>query len=253
MPRIAPLIDSELSEPCAAGQAEVGHVGIAVPVEQDVRGLQVAVEESLAVRMVDGAGHDRDQPRGGAGIVAEPLGLPRQAAAIHELHAEERPIFVLAHLIDRHDVRVIQVGRELGLAEESLSLRRGRHRPGQDHLQGDEPFQPLVAGLVNDTHATARELLEQFIVADGPLRPGSGQVSAITRGTHRGGVGDGAGRAAPVRLSAAEFDEDGPHGHLAAREPLQVFVEDRRLPPLAAKLDLQRQQLAKELRRPGRP
>ena len=44
------------------GQAEVGHVGLVVAVQEDVRGLQVAMHHALGVQMVDRPGDDAQQP-----------------------------------------------------------------------------------------------------------------------------------------------------------------------------------------------
>ena len=52
------------------GQAEVGDVRASLAVEQDVRGLQVAVQEAALVGVVDGAGQGSHQPGGGLGVVA---------------------------------------------------------------------------------------------------------------------------------------------------------------------------------------
>ena len=60
------------------GQAEVGDVGLALGVEQDVGRLQVAVQDAALVGVVDGLGDLGDQPRGGprVGRVARPAAWP---------------------------------------------------------------------------------------------------------------------------------------------------------------------------------
>ena len=55
------------------GQAEVGDVRLALLVQQDVRRLQVAVEDAALVGMVDRLGDDGDQPGRGARVVGELL------------------------------------------------------------------------------------------------------------------------------------------------------------------------------------
>ena len=56
MPRIAPGL-GQLAVPLdPLGQAEVGDVGLALGIEQDVRRLQVAVQDAALVGVVDRAG-----------------------------------------------------------------------------------------------------------------------------------------------------------------------------------------------------
>jgi hypothetical protein len=43
------------------GEAEVGELGGAVGVEEDVRGLEVAVNDAGLVRVFDGVGEERDE------------------------------------------------------------------------------------------------------------------------------------------------------------------------------------------------
>ena len=53
---------------------------------------------------------------------------------------------------------------------------------GQDHLQGDDAVEPALPGPVDDAHAAAADLLEQFVIAeqcepavrDGRARPQPG-------------------------------------------------------------------------------
>ncbi len=46
----------------------------------------------------------------------------RQAQALDQLHAEEMLAFVFADLVDRHDVRMIEVGGGLGFLTKTLHL-----------------------------------------------------------------------------------------------------------------------------------
>ena len=57
---------------------------------------------------------------------------PGQAAALDQLHAEVTVPVMPAHLEDRHDVGMVQVGRRLGLLAEPLlvGLARQSVRPG---------------------------------------------------------------------------------------------------------------------------
>ena len=109
------------------GQAEVGDVGLALGVDHDVRGLQVAVQDAPLVRMVDGPGDRGHRLRGSLGSgggFRQPLG---EAAALDQLHREVAEALVLADLVDRHDVRVVEVGDRLGL--EAKPAQRRPRRP----------------------------------------------------------------------------------------------------------------------------
>ena len=92
--------------------------------QQDVGRLQVAVQDAAFVSIMDGAGHGRHQPRGGARVLGVPLDLRGQVAAINQLHAEVVVAFVFADLVDRHDMRMIEVRGGFGFEAEALRDRR---------------------------------------------------------------------------------------------------------------------------------
>ena len=98
VPRTAPVAVRSLVGPL--GQAEVGDFGRPSAGEQDVRRLEVAVDDAGAVGGVDGPGQRLDQPgglgRGGSG----PPPAVGQRAAGDELQREERATVVLADLVD---------------------------------------------------------------------------------------------------------------------------------------------------------
>ena len=138
------------------GDAEVGHDGL-VAVEQDVLGLDVAVDDAVPVRVVqrepdlagdaDGGRH-REPP-----LALQP---PAQGLARHvRHHVIEEPVG-LARVEERQDVGVGEAGDEADLAEEALGAHRGRELR-VDHLERDRAVMPEVVGEENRRGAAAAE------------------------------------------------------------------------------------------------
>ena len=73
---------------------------------------------------------------------------------------------VLAHLVDWHDLRMVQVGRRLRLGAEPLHFTARREASGQDHLERDQAVERHLPGLVDDPHPAPRDLLQQLVVAE---------------------------------------------------------------------------------------
>src|SRR5262249_31610311 len=95
------------------------------------------------------------QPGGGARLLDEVGDILVEAAALDQFHAEKGPAAELADLVDRHNVRMVQVGGGLGFAAEALHVRVRGQVPGADHLEGDGAVERQLAGLVDDGHAAA--------------------------------------------------------------------------------------------------
>ena len=133
-----------------AGQAEVGDGGAALLVEADVGGLDVAVDEAAAVRVVERARRfEADQHRLGHREPAAGVEHVAQAAAAEELQHEERALVVLAPVEDPHDVRVVQRGRGLGLGPEPAQERLVERERGLQDLDRDPATQRGVVGHVD--------------------------------------------------------------------------------------------------------
>ena len=105
----------------------------------------------------------------GSGPVAEPpqLGDDQvQALTLDELHGVKADIPILAHLVDRHDVGVVQSRRGAGLAAEPLLDHPvAGHLPRQD-LERHPAAQRDLLGLVHHAHAAPADLAEDPVVAD---------------------------------------------------------------------------------------
>ena len=174
-----PTIEPDWVSPAAVwpldplGQAEVGDQRdpalrrLARPRgQQDVRRLEVAVEDAPLMGIMDRAGDGRHQGRGGARVRGVSPDVRRQAPAVDELHAEVMVPFVLADLVDGHDVRVIEVRRGLRLQAEPLQVVGGREPAGPDHLQRQHAVQADLPRLEDDPHAALGDHLDQLVVAE---------------------------------------------------------------------------------------
>ena len=156
-------------------------LGVPSAVEQDVGRLQVAVDDPRAggprATARASVSTSRGRPRRGLGRAVEPLG---QAAARRRTPARRTA--------GRRARRRRRSGTMLGCwsratasasARKRAAARAPAWRAGQDHLQGDEPVQPRLPGLVDDAHAAAAELLQDLVIATrGSLGSGLGGISS---------------------------------------------------------------------------
>jgi hypothetical protein len=149
------------------GEPEVEHLDGAALVDDDVRGLDVAVDDAVAVRLAERLGRlarDLDgarnrEPRPGQNVAER---LPRD-----QLHHDEGLAFRgLAEVVDGGDVRVAELGDGACLSQEAgavvvLVLPRVRN------LDGDAAAEQGVLGHVDHTHASLADLAEDAVVRNG--------------------------------------------------------------------------------------
>jgi hypothetical protein len=84
-----------------------------------------------------------------------PCDVVLQRHAIEEFHGDEGAALLFAYVIDRADIGVVERGGGPRFASEALQrLRIVGHGIGQE-LEGDEPAEPGVFGLVDHTHPAA--------------------------------------------------------------------------------------------------
>jgi hypothetical protein len=147
----------------------------------DVRGLEVAVQDVVRVR-VDERGreslHDLE-------VLGEQVGLAQpdlQAGAGHVLHDEVGPALVEAEIVDDDDVRVGQRADDPRLVPEPLLvLLAGR----EHHLHGDRPSDVGVLRQVHLSHRSLAESLHEVVLADrrGDIGGHGGAASSGCRGS----------------------------------------------------------------------
>jgi hypothetical protein len=134
--------------------------------DEDVSGLDVAVNDAAGMGSVERIS-DFD-PQGQRCL--EFQGAARdhvlEGHAIKELHNEEGAPVVLANVMDRADVGMVESGRSLGFATETLERLMVLGQVIGEELQSDEATETGVFGFVDDTHAAAAELLHDSIMRD---------------------------------------------------------------------------------------
>ena len=131
----------------------VGAVRARARVEQNVRRLHVAVHETARVGCVQRARHLREQSRRVGRIEPAALQPVSQVAPLDVAHGDEEEVVRGPRLVDRDDVRVVDRGGQLRLAQEAVAERRVLGDPGGEQLQRNAPLQPQILGQVDDPHA----------------------------------------------------------------------------------------------------
>ena len=136
-----------------AGDPEIRHLGRALLVDQDVLGLDVAVDDVASVRGAERAGDlDRIGHRLGhrqPSLAADPI---LERLALHVLEHDVGPALVLAGIDHAHDVRMRELGNGPGLAAEALELFGGAGHLAVHQLDRDLALERLVECAIDRRH-----------------------------------------------------------------------------------------------------
>ncbi len=139
---------------------------LAYGVDQNVRWLQIPVQNSPHVRMVNSLGRLGQESRCRPEIGLERRELLGEVAPIDQFHTEELLTVVLTHFVDGHNARVIEQGNGLSLVLESAQLGLVGQRPGLDHLHSHGTIQRHLPRLVDNAHAAATQLFLKLVIAE---------------------------------------------------------------------------------------
>ena len=149
-----------------AGDAEVGDLGGALLVDQDVLGLDVAVDDVALVRGAERARDlDRVGDRLGHGQPPEPADAVLERLALDVLEDDVRAAVVLAGVDHADDVRVVELGDRPRLAAEALELVGVRAHLAVHQLDRDLALEHRVEGAVDRRHAAVPDLRVEPVAA----------------------------------------------------------------------------------------
>ncbi len=142
------------------------HLNLAKAADHDIRGLQVAVDDTSVV----GVGHRQadllEDPYKPRLFVLRTRALrqqSRQGATLDQLHGEVRPaIGERAQLVDRNHAGMLQLSGDLSLLDEPADQVWLVTMLLEQNLDGEVAAQVAVASLDDDAHAAAGDLAEQL-------------------------------------------------------------------------------------------
>jgi hypothetical protein len=141
----------------------------AVAAHHDVRGFDVAMDESRAMRRKQA----RAYPFHPFDLVGERRpALPHDVAqrpAVHVLHRDERLAGMFSDVVEDDDVGVLQLPDRPGFPQEALTVGRVVH-PGAHELDGDVAADDRVARQIYRAHAASAEDADDVISTDGRRR-----------------------------------------------------------------------------------
>jgi len=149
-------------------QAEVENLGIAAWGDENIGGLDVAMNDPGVVgrsQRIGDPDSEREQRFHLQWLAGDAL---FQGGALQILHDDEGAAVLFTDVINRADVRVIQGRRSLGLAPESA---QGFGIAGEvigQKLESDESLEPAVFGLIDHPHAAVSQFLDDPVMGDIP-------------------------------------------------------------------------------------
>ncbi len=154
-----------------AGDPEVRDLDLSIGADQDISGLHIAMDDALAVSVVECIGHlpqNVEQIRQRRRIAAREQLLQRKA--LDKLHRQVPMALVLAELVDGDDTGVGKSAGGGGFPAETragvgLLLGAGEFVRA-DHLYGDGTANGVIVALKHDAHRPPAEFPGDFIRAD---------------------------------------------------------------------------------------
>jgi hypothetical protein len=199
--RAAEARDRRAGRALEAREAEIQHLRPPARVQDDVAGLQVAVDDALLVRGLERLRHlERDRARSRLGQRSG-LEQPRERVPGHVLEHEEVDAIVRIEVEQRGDVGMEEPRQRARLEPQLPAVLFAATRVGigvQD-LQRHVALEARIGGAIHASHAALAEPLDDPIAAErGPWPVHGGHAAQYRRALKRG-RGRGASRASAIR------------------------------------------------------
>ncbi len=155
-----------VGEPLARGlgNAEVNHLGhgrTVVDRDENVRGLEVAMDDALLVRVLNGLAHLHKQPQPRLGREPRLIAKLRDAHAAHQFHHKVKPPGLCCAAVEHlGDVRMIHQRQRLSLRLEPCDDRLGIHAELDDLERNAAANRFELFGHVNDAAPALANLFQ---------------------------------------------------------------------------------------------
>ena len=142
---------------------EVGQVGVAVVVEQDVVRVDVTVDHTGPMRRLEGVAQLIDHRHGLGGRERAVLEDRGQAPAAHQTRHEVGRVRLAPVVVQRDDVRMLQRRDHLRLGLEAADEGRVVGEVGTDDLDRHLATDSGLIGAVGRARGTVADLLPQLV------------------------------------------------------------------------------------------
>ena len=149
------------------GQAEIENLRVAASGDEDIRGLDIAMDDSSGVSGIERVGDFDAQFEQRLELERLATDAVLQSCAIEIFHGDEVAAFVAADFVDRADIRMIQSGGRARFALKSLERVRIARGFFRQEFQRDEAAERGVLGFVHHAHPAAAELLDDAVMRHG--------------------------------------------------------------------------------------
>ena len=152
------------------GEAEIEDFGVAALGDEDVGGLDVAMDDAFAVGGVERVGDLNGEIEqivefhgaAGDGVL--------QGLAVEKFHGDEGFAVGFADIVNRADVGMVQGGCGLSFSLEAREGLRVFRDVVRQEFQCYETVETDILGFVHDAHATAAEAFQDAIVREGLVK-----------------------------------------------------------------------------------
>ena len=155
------------------GEAEIRELDRAVARQEDVRGLDVAMDDAGGVRGLEALRHLGPQLQHARDRHRPARDRAPQRPAFQPLHDDVALGAVLPHVEDAADVAMAQGRRRPRLAQEARDGPGVARERGREELDRHAPAEPRVLGLVDGAHTPASDGCEDAVVRDEPVSGGT--------------------------------------------------------------------------------
>ncbi len=156
--------------PGAAGkfsEAEVENFRGAAMDQENIGGLDVAVDDSFGVSGIEAVGDLNAEIQKFADGELFFADASLQGLAFEQFHGDERAALEFADIVDGADVGMIERGGGAGLAAETFDSLGVMGDIIRQKFESDVAAEAGVGSFVNDAHAAAAEFFEDVVMGNG--------------------------------------------------------------------------------------
>jgi hypothetical protein len=147
------------------GQSKIGNEGMSLLIDENVRRLQITMQNATTMSISDRSTDRSEHLRRGTRRLRPIQQFPSERRSFNQLHTEEGAAIDLTDFVDGDDMSMMQLGGGFRFRTEPSQVRRRGQITSKDHLECDDPVQLLLPGLIDHPHAAATKLFQQFVVA----------------------------------------------------------------------------------------